>query len=200
MKRLACAVLIAALLAATPALAKGPDKYIYDPAHTQILFQTDHIGFSHPHGRFDKFTGGFTFDPAHPETSNIDITIDTRSIDMSSEQWERELKGKDFFNVDKFPAMTFHSTRIEKTGAHTGRVTGDLTLLGVTKPVTLDVTYNKSGIHPYNKNFVAGFSAEGRVKRSDFGMNWGLPGIGDDVKLDIQVEGIRQDFDSLKNK
>ena len=199
MKCLVPLCLAACMLLAAPAHAKGPGKYSYDPAHTQILFQADHLGFSHPHGRFDKFSGGFTFDPAHPEASSIDVTIDTNSIDMASETWNSAMKGSNFFNTAKFPKMTFKSTRVEKTGENAGRVTGDLTLLGVTRPVTLDVTYNRSGTHPYNKNYIAGFSATGRIKRSDFGMTWGLPGIGDNVGLDIQVEGIRQDFDGLRS-
>jgi polyisoprenoid-binding protein YceI len=199
MKKLACAVSLALILASAPAFAK-PEKYTFDPAHTQVMFQVDHIGFSHPHGRFDKFGGGFTFDAEHPEQSSIDVSIDTGSIDMASEDWNRAMKGGNFFNTDKFPKMTFKSTKIEKTGANTGKVTGDLTIIGVTKPVTLDVTYNKSGIHPYNKNYISGFSATGELSRSDFGMKWGAPGIGDKVKLDIQVEGIRQDFGSLNNK
>ena len=200
MKCLAPLCLAAALLASAPAGAKSPEKYIFDPVHTQILFQADHVGFSHPHGRFDKFSGGFTFDPAHPEASSISVTVDTGSVDMASGLWNTAMKGADFLDASKFPAMTFKSTKIEKTGEKTGRVTGDLTLRGVTKPVTLDVVYNRSGTQPYNKNYIAGFSATGRIKRSDFGMTWGLPAIGDDVSLDIQVEGIRQDFDNLRNK
>jgi polyisoprenoid-binding protein YceI len=198
MKKLASLVFAAALLSSTAAVA-APGKYTYDPAHTQIFFQVDHVGFSHPHGRFDKFSGGFTFDPDHPEQSNVEITIDTKSIDMASDLWNNAMKGGAFFNTDKFPTMTFKSTKIEKTGANTGKLTGDLTLLGVTKPVTLDVTYNKSGIHPFNKNYIAGFSATGTIHRSDFGMK-AANGIGEDAKLDIQVEGIRQDFGTLNNK
>jgi polyisoprenoid-binding protein YceI len=196
-KRLAL-LCCAALFVSTAAFAKGPDKYIYDPAHTQIHFAVDHLGFSHPQGRFDKFHGGFTFDPSQPEKSQIDVTIDANSIDMASADWERMLKGASFFNTAKFPVMTFKSKKIEKTGDKTGKVTGDLTLLGVTKTVALDVTYNKSGVHPLNRNYLAGFSATGKIRRSDFGMTFGLPGIGDDVDIDIQVEGIRQDFEDIR--
>lgn len=200
MKRFALLLIAAAVFISTAAYAKGTEKYIYDPAHTQILFSVNHLGFSYPHGRFDKFNGGFTFDLAHPEKSKVDITVDANSIDMASEDWDRMMKGDNFFNVKKFPAMTFKSTKVETTGKNTGKVTGDLTILGVTKPVTLNVTYNKSGIHPYNKNYVAGFPATGKINRSDFGMTWGLPGIGEEVSLDIQVEGIRQDFEGLSSK
>jgi polyisoprenoid-binding protein YceI len=200
MKRFAALLFAAALSLSCAAYAKGSEKYIFDPAHTQIFFSVNHLGFSHPQGRFNKFSGGFTFDLAHPEKSKIDVTVDANSIDMASEDWNRAMKGDNFFDVKKFPSLTFKSTKIETTGKDTGKVTGDLTILGVTKPVTLDVTYNKSGVHPYNKNYVAGFSAKAKINRADFGMTWGLPGIGEEVNVDIQVEGIRQDFEGLSKK
>lgn len=194
--------LILCLMLAGPAAAavKAPDKFIYDPAHTQILFRVDHLGFSHPSGRFLKFSGGFTFTPDRPETSHVDITIQASSIDMGSAPWEAVMKSGSFLKTDKYPEISFKSTKIARTGRKTGTITGDLTLIGVTKPVTLNVTYNKSGTHPYNKNYIAGFSATGRLKRSDFGMNFGLPGIGDIVEIDVEVEGIRQDFGKLNEK
>lgn len=164
------------------------------------MFSVGHLGFSFSHGKFLKFDGGFTFDVEKPENSAVDVTIDTASLNMDSVEWDSHLKNADFFNVEKFPNMTFKSTKIEKTGDNTGKITGDLTLLGVTKPVTLDVTYNKSGVHPYSKNFIAGFSATGTLLRSDFGMNYGLPGVADEVALNIQVEGIRQDFEGVEKK
>ena len=182
------------------AAVKSPDKYIYDPAHTQILFRVDHLGFSHPSGRFLKFSGGFVFDADNPENSDVNMIIQSSSIDMGSSAWEDVMKGSSFLKVDKFPQITFKSTKIVKTGARTGNVTGDLTIIGKTRPITLAVTYNKSGTHPYNKNFIAGFSATGKIKRSDYGMDFGLPGIGDVVDIDVEVEGIRQDFGKLNEK
>jgi len=189
--------LLAFLLFALPAQAA---HYIYDPVHTQIMFSVNHLGLSNSHGKFSKFSGGFTFDKAAPEKSKVDVSIDTASINMDSKTWEDHLKSRDFFNVAQFPAMTFKSTKIVKTGDNTGTLTGDLTLLGVTKPVALDVTFNKEMPHPMNKNMLAGFSAVGKLKRSDFGMNYGLPMVSDEVKLIIEVEGIRQDFDDLNKK
>lgn len=193
------AALLLALIISSAAAAKGPERYAFDPAHTQVQFSVDHLGFSHPHGRFDRIRGGFTFDAAHPEKSALAVTIDAASIDMGSSDWDRALTGANFLNTAKYPEISFHSTTIEKTGARTGKITGDLTLRGVTKPVTLEVTYNRSGMHPLNKNYIAGFSASAKIRRADFGMTYGLPGIGDDVSIDIQVEGIRQDFDNLRN-
>jgi polyisoprenoid-binding protein YceI len=197
MKKILALTLSALLLASAPSWAAA-DHYKFDPAHTQVIFSIEHMGLSHPFGRFDKTEGGYTFDPADVEHSAVDATIDINSIDMGSDKWNEHLKGKDFFNAEKFPTMTFKSTKIEKTGEKTGKLTGDLTLLGVTKPVTLDVTYFKTAPHPMNKNMMSGFTATGTLKRSDFGMNAYLPMVGDEVQMQINVEGIRQDFDNLK--
>lgn len=181
------------VLAATPAAAKN---YVFDPVHTQILFSVEHLGFSFSHGAFTVFSGGFSFDPAAVEKSKVDVTIQSASVDLNDDKWNAHLKNADFLDVEQHPTIVFKSTSVEKTGDNTGKLHGDLTILAETKPVTLDVTWNKSGVHPYSKQFVAGFSATGTVKRSDFGMTYGLPGIGDDVKLVIQVEGVQQDFES----
>lgn len=190
---------IALLLAATPAFA-APDKYSFDPAHTQILFSVSHLGFSHSHGRFNTFDGSFTFDEKNPEASSVDVTIDTGSVDMGSKEWDDAVKADALLNAKKFPKMMFKSTSVTKTDEKTGTVTGDLTLLGVTKPVTLSVTFNKSGNHPYTKNHLAGFSASATLKRSDFGMAKYIPDVGDEVSITIEVEGIRQDFEGMNAK
>jgi polyisoprenoid-binding protein YceI len=193
MKKLFFSAFLLSFFTAAPAQATV-DKYIYDPVHTQIVFSVSHLGFSFPRGKFNKFSGGFTFDQEHPEASQADISIETGSLDMDSADWEKHLKSPDFFNVEKFPAMTFKSAKLVKTGDNTADLTGDFTLLGVTKPLTLHVAFNKAGTHAFNKNYIAGFSLSGALKRSDFGMTYALPLVGDEVNLDIQVEGIRQDF------
>ena len=180
------------LLVSSPARA-APDTYDFDPLHTQILFFVNHLGFSNSHGEFLGFDGSFVFDQADPTASSVDVDIKTDSLNMNDERWDEHLKGPDFFNVAEFPDMKFKSTKIEVTGEKTGKITGDLTLLGVTKPVTLDVTFNKAGPHPFNGKHEAGFSATGVLKRSDWGMSYGLPMVGDDVTLHIEVEGIRRD-------
>lgn len=192
--------IIAALFLLLPSTAQAaPDKFAFDPLHTQVMFSVDHLGFSKSHGKFEKFAGGFTFDEKAPEKSSVDVSIDAASIVMGSVEWDNHIRNADFLNIEKFPVMTFKSTKIEKTGDNTGKITGDFTLLGVTAPVTLDVTFNKAGIHPYSKKYVAGFSATGVIKRSDFGMTYGLPGIGDDVAVNIQVEGIREEPSAKKD-
>ena len=192
MKKLISLVLALVFFAATQ--AQAADQYIYDPLHTQIFFSESHGGFSNSKGRFLKFSGGFTFDQAKPEATQANITIDVNSLDMASADWEKHMKSADFFNVQKFPMMAFKSTKVVKTGDKTADLTGDFTLLGVTKPVTLHVVLNKVGIFPMNNDYKTGFSLTGTLKRSDFGMKGFIPMIGDDVALDIQVEGVRQDF------
>lgn len=169
------------------------ETYEFDKAHTQILFFVNHLGFSNSQGEFHDYDGSFTFDRGQPENSKIDVTIKTGSIDMDDEKWDDHMKNEDFFHVEKYPDMTFSSTGIEITGENTANITGDLTLLGVTKPVTLSVTHNKSGKHPFGGKYVAGFSAFATLKRSEFGMTYGLPMVGDDVEIRIEVEGIRHD-------
>ncbi len=167
------------------------ETYSFDKAHTQILFFVNHLGFSNSQGEFHEYDGSFTFDRGQPENSKINVTIKTSSIDMDDEKWDAHMKNEDFFDVEKFPDMTFKSTGIEVTGENTANITGDLTILDVTKPVTLAVIHNKSAKHAFSGKFVAGLSATATIKRSDFGMTYGLPMIGDDVKIMIEVEAER---------
>ena len=186
------------LVTVTPAKAEI-EVYEFDKAHTQVLFFVDHLGFSKSQGEFLDFDGSFTFNRADPTTSHVEVTIQTDSIDMDDEKWDAHMKNEDFFDVEKFPTMLFKSTKIEKTGSKTAHIIGDLTILETTKPVTLNVTFNKAGVHTFNQKYVAGFSATATVKRSDFGIKYGLPLIGDDVEIRLEVEGIRQTGDVVNN-
>lgn len=175
------------LSAALPAQAE-PVRYDFDKSHTQIQFFSDHGGFSTQEGEFHDFDGFFAFDREKPENSSIDVTIQTASIDMDSERWDTHMKSADFFNVEKFPAMTFKSTEIKVTGDNTADITGDLTLLGVTKPVTLHVTHNKSGEN-MRGTFVSGFSAVATIDRTQWGMNYGVPMMSPMIDIRIETEG-----------
>ncbi len=187
MRRLIPALLGFSILASVPAFA-APEKFVLDKPHTQIIFSVSHMGLSNSFGKFVDYEGEINFDQAEPEKSNVDVTIKTASLDLDDEKWNEHMKNKDFFNVEQFPTMIFKSTKVEKTGDNTANVTGDLTLLGVTKPVTLAVVHNKTGKHPMKDIMASGFSATGTLKRSDFGMSYGLPMVGDDVKLIIEAE------------
>jgi len=168
------------------------EKYVLDKPHTQIMFRVSHLGFSHSVGKFTDYNGTFVFDRTTPEKSSTEVTIMTDSLDLADEKWNEHMKNEDFFNVAKFPQMTFKSTGVKVLSDNTADITGDLTLLGVTKPVTLHVTHNKSDKFPFGDRYVSGFSAEGVLKRSDFGMTYGLPAVSDEVELMIEVEGIRE--------
>jgi polyisoprenoid-binding protein YceI len=182
----AVVALSAGLQGATSARAAD---YTIDPSHTHILFMVNHLGLSNMIGLFTDMAGTFSFDPAHVEASKVKVTIKTASISTQFSPRDADLKGADWFNVTEFPEMTFTGTSFSKTDDHTGAITGNLTLLGVTKPVTLHVTFNNAGLRASDKKQAAGFSATGKLKRSDFGMKTFIPYIGDDVSLIIETEG-----------
>lgn len=167
------------------------DRYQFDKSHTHIMFFIDHLGFSKMVGQFHDYSGGFSFDEKNPEASKIDVTIKTASIDTDVPELDSKLAGDKWFNSEQFPDATFVSTNIVKTGKKTGRVYGNFTLMGVTKPITLDVTFNKAGKYPVGDIYAAGFEARGKIFRSAFGMNEGLPFVGDRVDLLIHVEAHR---------
>lgn len=195
MKHCISTLTAAAFLAGSAPLpsATAADLYRLDPDHTQTIFTIDHLGYSHITGTFHDIKGTLTLDEKKPETSSVEVTICTGSVDTGSAPRDEDLRSADYFDVAKFPAMMFRSTAVRKRGARTADVTGDLTLLGVTKPVVLKVTFNRMAPDFLRGNsVVAGFTASTRIKRSDFGMKAFLPLIGDQVDIAINAEGIRQ--------
>jgi polyisoprenoid-binding protein YceI len=184
-------------LALAPALSaplapKG--TYTLDPAHTQIVFTVKHMGLSTFYGRFGKITGTLNFDQEAPEKSTLEVQIDTHAIDTHVPELDSSLPNS-VFAADKYPSASFVSTAVAKTGEVTGTVTGNLSLAGVTKPVTLEVTFNGgrgSGgpLQPYR----IGFDAKATLKRSDFGLtNMIWSGfVSDDVQLLIEAEAVRK--------
>lgn len=181
---------IAALVLSSLAHA---DEYEIDPTHTHVGFTISHMGFSETYGVFKNVSGTLTLDEAKPEASKIDVTIDVASLDTANEKRDEHVKGKDFLDAATYPTMTFKSTKVEVTGKDTATITGDLTLHGVTKPVGLFVKLNKAGPSPMDKSRqVAGFSALGKLKRSDFGITTYIPMIGDEVTLAISTEAVRK--------
>ncbi|MCM2343167.1 MAG: YceI family protein [Alphaproteobacteria bacterium] len=182
-----------ALTVGVSGVQAAPMTYTLDNPHTQIVFSVSHLGFSHSMGKFTDYEGKFIFDPENPTASAVDVTIKAASVDLAHDKWNDHLKNADFFNVEKFPTITFKSTKIDTTGEKTADITGDLTILGVTKPVVLKTVYNKTDKHPYSGKMVAGFSATASIKRSDFGMTYGLPGVADDVNIMLEVEGIQDE-------
>lgn len=188
---LASALLIPAMVTAKPSHpAKG--NYTFDTVHTQIIFFADHLGFSKSEGEFTDFRGSFNINPANWRESSVKVTINTDSVQMDNDKWDAHMKNADFFDVTKHPSMTFQSVKVNIGPDNKGTIAGNLTMLGVTKPAILQVKFNKSGIHPFSKKYVAGFSATTTVKRSEFGMKYGIPMLGDDIEIRLEVEGIKQ--------
>jgi polyisoprenoid-binding protein YceI len=174
--------------AATPTAKAG--TYAIDPNHTQVIFAIRHEGLSTFYGRFSKIAGGLTFDPASPQTSALNVTIDMTGIQTHVDELDKELRDS-VFNADKFPTAMFVSTGITKTSDNTGTVTGNLTLNGITKPVTLTVTFNGGRNSPIPfQPYRIGFDATGTIHRADFGLDgmvWsGF--VGNDVTLMIESE------------
>ena len=182
--------LATALLLAAGSATAAPVRYDLDPNHTRIDFSWTHFGFSHPMGRFDRFDGDFRFDPADPTKSSVTVTIPIDSIDTGVAKLDAHLKTDEFFDAAKYPTATFKSTRVERSGEHGLKVTGDLTLHGVTKPVVLDVTVNKVGRHPMAGRDAAGFDASATIKRSDFGISNYVPNVSDEIRLSISTEAM----------
>ncbi|WP_376963895.1 YceI family protein [Azospirillum sp. A26] len=187
----AAALFVATATGAVSTAFAAPVNYKIDPAHTAVAFIVNHVGFSNVIGRFNTVGGDISFDKDAVEKSTVTVTIDTTSVDTNHAKRDDHLRSPDFFNAKEFPKMTFKSTKIEKTGDKTGKLHGDLTMLGVTKPVVLDVTFNKDGVSPASKLETAGFSARGTVKRTEFGMKYGAPAIGDDIQLLIEIEAVK---------
>jgi polyisoprenoid-binding protein YceI len=163
-------------------------RYALDTSHANILFEVDHLGFSGYIGRFNKFDGFLTFDPKSKAMGAVDITIDAASIDTNHDELEGKLRGVDVFNVAKFPTIRFVGSRIDSVVGNKGKLHGDLTMMGVTKQVSMDVTFNGVGPNPYLKKDTLGFAASGLIKRSEWGLNSWLPFIGDDVILTVRAE------------
>jgi polyisoprenoid-binding protein YceI len=162
--------------------------YRLDPEHASLLFKLDHFGFSELVGRFDRFQASLDFDPKRPEAAHLVVLIDPASIDLNLPKFENDLRGPDWFDVAKFPQARFESRTIVVTGEKTGRVTGDLTLHGVTAPVTLDVTFNGGADSLLTGRYTLGFAASGTLKRSTFGLGAYAPAVGDQVTLEIHAE------------
>ena len=188
------------LLAAVGCLVVGErgicaENYLIDASHTSIIFGVSHMGYSYTYGRFNELKGAYVLDRENPAGSQIQLAISAASIDTNDQKRDEHLKGPDFFNVKQFPVINFQSKSIAVEQTANGsvyRVTGDLTIHGVTKKVTLPLQKMGEGKGPAG-NFRTGFHCETALKRSDFGMTNMIPMIGDEVAVTVSFEGVRQD-------
>jgi polyisoprenoid-binding protein YceI len=167
--------------------AFAADSYTMDPGHTFPRFEINHFGFSTHHGQFTKTKGKLVLDRA-AKSGSVEITVDTASISTGDPALEKHLRSEEFFNVAKFPVMTFKSKTIAFNGDVPATAAGELTLLGVTRPLTLTISRVKCAPHPMLKKEDCGAEVTGTLKRTDFGMKAYVPLVGDEVTLRIQVE------------
>ncbi len=187
--RLAIASGFAAAVAA-PALA-APETFNIDNSHTFPRFEYNHFGYSTQQSRFNKTTGTITLDRA-AKTGSVDVTIDAKSVDTGFALFNEHIQGEDYFHTEKYPTITFKSTGVKFAGDKLASVNGNLTIKGVTKPVTLDVTSFHCMPHPMLKKLGCGANASTTIKRSEFGAGANAPYVSDEVKLVIAVEAVQQ--------
>ena len=191
----AVGLLTAAAYKPDPSASAMPSgTYVLDPHHASLLVKVRHQGFSLYTLRFTGLDAGFSYDPAHPDATKLGVKVATASIDTATgadpfgKAFNAELLAADWLDGKQFPTITFNSTSVDVGDGHTGKITGDLTLHGVTKPVTLAVTFNGSGKGIPGGETRAGFSGTATIKRSDFGVTKYVPVIGDEVQLTIEAE------------
>lgn len=184
------ATALAAAIAFAPATTlAAPITYTFDTVHSRLTFHVSHLGFSNSVGQLSVAPGTFTFDTADWSTGRVTATLPADSLTFGDAKWDAHMKSADFLDAAKYPTITFTATKVEQTaGTNTGTLTGDLTLHGVTKSVTLQLRLNGAGAHPFYKVPAIGFTATGKLKRSDFGVAGYIPMVGDELEVRLEVE------------
>jgi polyisoprenoid-binding protein YceI len=204
MRKATLLIAFSTLLIAHAAFAN--DIYVIDKNHSNVGFLIRHL-FTKVPGRFTEFSGQIRFDEANPEQSTVEVTIKTASVNTDNDMRDKDLRSPNFFDVEKFPEMTFRSKSVKRTGQNTGDVTGDLTMHGVTKEVVLKVEFTGKGKGPGPQGktasgqdattMVSGWDATTTLQRSDFGLTWnqmieGTRVVGDEVQIELRVEADKQ--------
>ena len=179
-----------ALAPITQAIA-ALEIFTIDPQHSYVLWHINHFGFSNPSGKW-MVHGTLDLDKSQPQNSKVDVTIHVAEMITGIPELDKHLKTKLFFDTAKFPAATFTSDRISMTGKKTAKIYGNLTIRGITKPIVLDATLNKVGPNPISNKMSVGFSATTQLKRTDFDINTLSPGLGDEVKINIELEAYKK--------
>lgn len=189
-------ILLSLALTAGLALPAAAADYQIDPAHSSVNFQIKHLAISKVNGAFLEFTGAFSYDAADPAATKAEAVIQVASVDTGNEKRDEHLRNADFFDVETFPTMTFKSTSVKMTSATEGKVSGDLTMHGVTRSVTLDLEINGTATDPWGNERV-GASLTGVIPRKDWGLTYNAPleagglVLGEDVKISLEIEGIK---------
>ena len=178
---------LAVALASSVTLA-APVDYKIDPTHTATVFSWNHFGFSTPSANFSDIQGVIKVDNAKPANSSVNVTIPLSSVNTNVPALDKEFQEEAWFNAAKYPNITFKSTKVETKDKKHFKITGDLTVKGVTKPVVLDAVLNKQGEHPMAKVPAIGFNATTSFKRYDFGLGSYVPNVGDKITVNITTE------------
>ena len=192
LKKAGVVLAITAGLSGMAVSAQAAETYKLDPSHTSVIFIVNHLGFSNYQGRFGGASGEVTIDREDLAASSAEITIDLTQVDSGFEGLDNHMKTADFLDVENHGTATFKSTSVELTGDNTAKITGDLTLLGQSKPLVLDVILTGEGDHPMTGDHILGFAAKGTVTRSEYGMTYLVPAVSDDVTLQISSEFLLQ--------
>ena len=163
-------------------------SYALDPAHGKITWSVDHMGFSTYVGQFTDVSANLQLNSANPAASRLDASVRMDSVGTFSDGLDKHLKTADFFDTAKHPTASFRATSVRRTDADSADITGNLTLRGITRPIVIKADFNQAGVNPVSKLYTVGFDGEARIKRSDFGISYGLPMLGDDVTLHFEAE------------
>ena len=190
---LAALSLSSSAYAQAPEFVREPAKvkagtYELDASHGKITWSLSHMGFSTYVGQFTGVAATLTLNPAEPAASRLEASVKTESVSSLHPKLDAHLKNADFFDVAKYPTAAFKATRVTMVDADSADIAGDLTLLGVTKPIVIRADFNQAGVHPVDKMYTIGFDGKTVIKRSEFGMKFALPMIGDDVTLHLEAE------------
>ncbi len=183
-------LLVAALLAFAGSAFAAPVSYKLDPNHTNVLASWSHFGFSHPSVGFSQVEGTLVYDADKVSASSVEVSLPINGLWGFSALFNEHLNSADWFDSAQFPTATFKSTKVEAAGQGKLKVTGDLTIRGITKPVVLDATLNKAADHPLGKRAAIGFDATATVKRSDYGLAKYVPNVSDEVQIRITTEAM----------
>lgn len=181
------AVALAALLATPGVPLRAADAYVIDGVHSTMVFKVKHLNVANFYGRFAGISGKIVLDAESPAKSSVEVEVKAESVDTANEKRDQHLKGPDFFSVKQFPTITFKSKSLKKVSETAYEVTGELTLHGVTKELTIQL--EQTGSAQVRGSKVAGFATSFKIKRSDFGMKYGLEGVSDEVEITAGLEG-----------
>jgi polyisoprenoid-binding protein YceI len=171
--------------------ASAADTYKFDPVHSSLVFRVKHLDIAYVYGRFNNLTGTLTIDENNPSKNAVRASVEAANVDTDNDKRDDHLRSPDFFNIEKHSRVFFESTSFERTGADTYRVKGNLTLLGVTRPIEVTARHTGSGKDPWG-GYRTGYETTFTIQRSDFGMDYLLGGVADEVTIILAVEAVRQ--------